>query len=403
MSTKDSNLRMLPVNKTVVFKSPIENTEDVLCRTGTIAEGSCFFHSLLQAMSKEYQGMDVKGKMKFVSKLRNKISSKIDPEKWENINGGIVSKISYQENVLKYFTDVYRYFSNNKIKYRETKELLKLILTNYTKEDNQFITELIPLEKLESRLLPKSYAESENEKIEDCNEVVIKHCVNYLLELTEIKKVDDSKSDFLTRILIDMYLNILNFCKEKSFSDYVKSLKNTGEDIDTFSLSMISEKFNRDIYFINGDTRLPYNNASTVENLKGRKSIIILWVGQNHYEIVGRLLPNNVVQREFKADDKLIKKMYTFLIHPDQIPSLYPELKVFIPKEYRPALSPNPYNFTFCNSSDEQEDSDNISSNESDDDYEYTGYHRSSSGRKRNRIKSNIPQNFSTLPASSFY
>ena len=41
MSHQLETLRLLPVNKTVVFYSPVEG-KDVLVRTGTIAEGSCF-------------------------------------------------------------------------------------------------------------------------------------------------------------------------------------------------------------------------------------------------------------------------------------------------------------------------------------------------------------------------
>ena len=47
------NLQLLPVNKTVVFYSPVEG-KDVLVRTGTIGEGSCFYHALLHAYSLEY-------------------------------------------------------------------------------------------------------------------------------------------------------------------------------------------------------------------------------------------------------------------------------------------------------------------------------------------------------------
>ena len=70
MNHQLETLRLLPVNKTVVFYSPIEGN-DVLVRTGTIAEGSCFFHSLLHAYSKEYISMDIKVRMKFVKKLRS--------------------------------------------------------------------------------------------------------------------------------------------------------------------------------------------------------------------------------------------------------------------------------------------------------------------------------------------
>ena len=64
-----ATLTILPVNKTVVFYSPIEG-KDVLVRTGTVTEGSCFFHALLHAYSKNYVSMNNGGRVKFVKKLR---------------------------------------------------------------------------------------------------------------------------------------------------------------------------------------------------------------------------------------------------------------------------------------------------------------------------------------------
>jgi hypothetical protein len=378
------NLKMLPVNKTVVFKTPVENDEDVLCRTGTIAEGSCFYHSVLQAMSKEYQSMNVRDKMKFVSKLRKKISSKISESDWEDISDGIIAKVSFQENVLKYFTDVYLYLVRDKIKHKNSKKILEIILKKQTRDDLLFITELVPLEELEQNILPLSYTESENENIYQSKEMIIKNSVNYLLNRPEFKYVDDNKSDHLIRILIDMFTVILDICKQVSYEEYIDSLKDTSTDVDSFTLSVLSDKFNRDIYFIDGNTRIPYNNASTTANLKGRKSIIVLWIGNNHYEIVGRLLPNNVVQREFKHDDKLIQKIYTFLVYPKRVPKLYPELEPFIAKSVREKKSPNPYKYAYCSGSDSDISSEHSEESESSHEENYNGYHRSSSNRRRN-------------------
>ena len=80
MTTKSlGKIKILPVNKTVVFYSPIEGN-DVLVRTGTIGEGSCFFHALLHSYSKDYTMMDKKDRMKMVLKLRGGLAGKIDTE-----------------------------------------------------------------------------------------------------------------------------------------------------------------------------------------------------------------------------------------------------------------------------------------------------------------------------------
>ena len=48
-----AKLSILPVNKTVVFYSPIEG-KDVFVRTGTMEGGNSLIHCLLHACSKDY-------------------------------------------------------------------------------------------------------------------------------------------------------------------------------------------------------------------------------------------------------------------------------------------------------------------------------------------------------------
>ena len=51
--------------------------------------------------------------------------------------------------------------------------------------------------------------------------------------------------------------------------------------------------------------------------------------------IIGRLLPGNRIQREYPPDDELINRIRTFLMKPESIDELYPELSEFLPKHYR--------------------------------------------------------------------
>ena len=128
--------------------------------------------------------------------------------------------------------------------------------------------------------------------------------------------------------------SILDHSRKTAFKAYIRGLKSVGEDVDSYNIGIISDRFNRDIYFLDGNTRLPYRDASH-QNLKGRKSIIIMWVDGVHYEIVGRLLSGNRIQREFTHDDQLIKKLNTLLTRPHEVAESYPELIPYIPREFR--------------------------------------------------------------------
>ena len=115
------------------------------------------------------------------------------------------------------------------------------------------------------------------------------------------------------------------------------------------------------MYFLDGTSRLPYNTCPTTANIKSRKSMVVLWVGGNHYEIVGRLLPGNRIQREFPADDELINRIRTFLTDPGKIKELYPDLEQYLPRGYH-TESPKRRSARMSGSSKEaEEDSDDDS------------------------------------------
>lgn len=372
MEKQIGKLKMLPVNKTVVFWSPIEG-EDVLVRTGTIAEGSCFFHALLFAYSKEYVSMDIPERMKFVKRLRASMAGKINRESWEEIGGGLIAKIPFQENVNDILLNFYRFLNDdNKARGRATKHVIKQLIGE---DDDEFevyklIAELIPFnEGFEQKILPNAYSKSEEGKIEECCKEIVSETITYLKSREELKSVTKEKVKYIKDVVKKLLTLVLKEAEDFAYKSYVKGLKNVSEDVDSYTIGLISERFKRDIYFLDGNNRMPYNNSSTTDNLKNRKSMIVLWIGKNHYEIVGRLLPGNRIQREFDHDDPLIEKLYNFLVTPEKVATEYPELVPYLPREHRRGSSPSPQSKitdTEDSDSNDEEDKDTLDYKSSD-------------------------------------
>lgn len=337
MAQQRKSLKMLPVNKSVVFYSPVEG-EDVLVRTGTIGEGSCLFHALLHAYSKDYATMDRKGRMKFVIRLRASMAGKVNMESWEEMGGGVISKVPYQENVREILDNFYKYISNGgRIRGRSTRRVIKKLKGD---DDNLseiygILTELIPFDTLTSTCLPRGYDRTQDEKIDTTNSAVCEEVSKHLKSLKEIKQLAKGKTDYIENKMTELMTIVLEEAKNAAYRSYIKGLERVSEDVDTYTIEFISNRFNRDVYFLDGTNRLPYNTCPTTSNIKGRKSMIVLWVGGNHYEIVGRLLPGNRIQREFSADDELINRIRTFMTQPEKIKDLYPDLTEYLPRSYR--------------------------------------------------------------------
>lgn len=342
MAQQKKSLKMLPVNKSVVFYSPVEG-EDVLVRTGTIGEGSCLFHALLHAYSKDYATMDRKGRMKFVIRLRASMAGKVNMESWEEMGGGVISKVPYQENVREILENFYTHISSgNSIRGRSTRRVVKKLTGKNEKLDDVYdiLCELVPFEVLTSSCLPKGYDRTQDDKIDITNKAVCEEVSNHLSSIKEMKELESSKASYIQSKMNTLMTLVLEEAKNSAYRSYIKGLERVSEDVDSYTIEFISNRFNRDVYFLDGTNRLPYNTCPTTNNIKGRKSMIVLWVGGNHYEIVGRLLPGNRIQREFTADDELINRIRTFMTQPEKIKDLYPELIEHLPRSYRSGSSP---------------------------------------------------------------
>jgi len=358
MSNHKTNLKILEVNKTVVFYSPLEG-KDVLVRTGTIGDGSCFFHSLLHAYSKDYVGMNNTDKTKFVHRLRASMAGRVDKESWQEIGGGLIAKIPFQEKVNNILLNFYRFVNNdNRVKGKSVKKIIKTLIGEDQEqlELYELVTELIPFnDGFEQNILPKAYRRCENGLIDLCKTEIINQTLKYLERVESLKHVDQEKVEYIKETLSNFVNVLVDEAEDSAFKEYVDGLKNISDEIDSYTIGLISDRFNRDVYFIDANTRMPYRTGDTI-NLKNRKSLIIMWIGKCHYEIVGRLLPGNRIQREFNQDDPLIKKINMFLCNPEYIPKSYPELVSYLPKEHRPI-----YTQTY---KDKDEDED-------EDDYDY--------------------------------
>ena len=304
--------------------------------------------------------MDRPNRMKFVSRLRASMASKVDRESWEEMGGGLIAKIPFQENVNDILVNFYRFLANDsKARGISTRRVIKSLVREDAQELELYklVTELIPIDTaFEQNILPTAYSKTDDSKISGCCEAIIDETFNFLNDKEELKSIPVKKAEYIRVIIRKFLTEVLKEAEDSAFKDYVSGLQNVTENVDTYTIGLISDRFNRDIYFLDGKNRMPYNNSSTTHNLKGRKSMIVIWICGNHYEIVGRLLPGNRIQREFSHDDPIIKKLYTFLIKPEEIPKTFPDLVTYLPREYRNSTSPPRYRFSDIKNDDKEDD-----------------------------------------------
>ncbi len=334
-------LSALPLNKTVVFYSPVEG-KDVLVRTGVLTEGSSFMHALLHGYSKDYIKMNKDERINLSDKIKKSLSDKLDRQRWENVTNGLVAKIPFQDNISEVLADFYRHvLKERSCKTKGCKNVVEKVINGKTdKETYQILCELLSLEKLDREILASAYDSCSDKSLEKSKKIILKTCETNILKVLDTlgASVDSKKKQFCVEKFISLIEAVLKESDDVSYKAYLKTVKDVSFEVDAYTVGLLSERLNRDIYFLDSKTRMPYLVETGEENIKKRKSVIVLWLGGLQYEIVGRLLSGNRIQRDFEKDDPLIKRIYTFLYRPDAVHSHYPNLVPYLSNKSKKKL-----------------------------------------------------------------
>lgn len=320
-------VKMLPVNESVTFYTPFE---DFLIRTGTIGEGSCLFHSILFSTSKKYRDMNVSDRKNYVKKLRKTIAKSITVEKWMSLADGMIAFVPYQVKFLQYFQKVYKFIVLNNKSYKSSAE-------HVFEEFEENFSDLV--KKYKNILSKHDIVYYESDLIPYIFKIypyVINNVYTNLLEDLTPKILQDFGDDFKENVepLLDLLQVVSNISAKAEYDKFIEEAENCREWAGQYLIGYVSDVLNRDIYFVNGNTRLPYTLGGSVD-YKNRKSVIVCFTEESHFESIGILQEGKKVKRDFDPSHPFIKKLYQFLFDKESFKRNYPELKEFLPKESR--------------------------------------------------------------------
>lgn len=268
----EKKLSIISPNKTVVFYSPMDGN-DVLVRTGTLESRDSILHALSHAYSRDYVSMDFRKREKFVHKLK---------KNFKKSSSKTVLDLKKAKSILKDFWESIP--ENKKCSLRETRKIIGTVINNKADEEvYKILCELLSLEDLK--------------KIFDENKERQKIVVD---KLNSIGNKDSKYEVFCCQKFDSLIENIL---KE---SNRLKTPKNvTIKHVSEDNLNVLQDTLDRDIYVFDSNKRMPVNQTEP----KNKKSIILLRTKNDHYEVIGRLLAGDRVQREFAPDDPLILRI----------------------------------------------------------------------------------------------
>lgn len=298
-------LKRLDQNETVTFSTPLLSNEK-LVRTGTSVNGSCFFYAILMASDKRFRQLDEGGREEYLAITRKKIASSLQIEDWEKMGKGTVSFLRTFPELRRSIRNFYIIIEDPNVNKEDPLYDALELGSSKVVEKYSLITEIIE----RNELLKTIEGSSSLKHIEDKLEAKFKS------KLRELTDIDEELGEYIQKKYNTLIRALIKFSKERSFSLYKEKLANPKEWIDEYSIEYISSYFDRDLFFISAKNRLPYYRGSFVTDKGGnRRCIVILWIDENHYEVIGRLnVINGVnsIEREFSHNDPIIRAIKSY-------------------------------------------------------------------------------------------
>lgn len=312
---KYNNLKSIPVNKNQKFESPLASN---LFRTGTLSEGSCFFHSILHSVDDDYVKMDKNERMNAVADLRKTMKSLVTPEIWTQLGGGMIARVRFDEIFRSLLEEFYKVIDNLSLHLKvEGDEITKDIYKTFLIGDNPRIYKMlktyISLKDFEKYILPQ--ASKESNSLRELVDNIVQTSSRFMSDRVLQKSREGHVSRSIIRPMFDALIHVVSETASTSvdlaYQEYLNKLGKCSSWVDNYLLGIISDMFDLDIYVIDDTTRLPY--ILDCEYLKKRPSVVIMWTGGDHYESVGEVLDDKQVKRLFDHKDQLIQKMYHYI------------------------------------------------------------------------------------------
>jgi hypothetical protein len=318
-----------------------------LIRTGTIQDGSCLIHSLLTAINPthkrktkkhpeginiSYRNSTLSERKRMAIRERRRIATELTSKVWESC--GEIARIEFQKVLRKMMEDLYDCIENN---------ITSDIIDNEKFSDCSILLKEVFTRKIfTERIFPEAFKICENKSLKKCSRKIAElTCETLIKELTELgnekDKLEERRLQHFVSKMSELIYNFSVGAERIAFTKFKGKLANPHYWAGQKIISLLSQIYGYDLYFIDNSTKLPYRIPQVLDYSKRRDSIIILWVNQDHYEGIGRKgnprkkleNPNKTVysaQRIFPPNDPLVIKIRTLVCDFEKAKKKYPEL-----------------------------------------------------------------------------
>ena len=308
---------MLSVMENKTLRHPLNNQmkRGTLIRTGTVGDGSCFFHSILTGLSATYRKSDVSVKKKYIKRFRKKISNTFDMKDWHKFNG---MELLVQNMI---YSDIKEAFTN-KLRRRPIDITIRCVIS-FATLDRDILPRAFDL-------LSKKYKSDDidnNHYIEDLKKYILLYVTKFISDTEPESDTEENRDretlskpcvpkrwgaciedrDELLRELEEMMDTILRASEKKIFEKFKESVERVSSWVDNdILIKHVSNMFKINILILNARTEEPYKMAITYR--AEWPYIVLYYIPGIHFEGMGVYDDDTKqISRKYKENDEIVR------------------------------------------------------------------------------------------------
>jgi hypothetical protein len=303
-------MNKLSFNKTVIFRSNLEGN-NTLVRSGSSNdinqnEMNSFICCLLHGTMKKYKNLSESERNESLHKILDEIKSRLPKLEYYKT---IIN--SYIESFLKKIQEFYIYVGKKNSEYIfdfDYTEYQQFLETNGNSlELFQIISEMITINDFQKvfKFSEDKLYKSNNFTSSNFIKILQKEVARMIMYKDFFDDIEKSKQDFLMNSTLNLVskLNSININSKDDLIliDFIQ--------LDKQKVNFLSQFLDVNIIFIDSETRKPFfiDNNYTFDEKKN--SVILLSFDLKYFEIIGKLLNEDKINRSFLSFEEMIKNI----------------------------------------------------------------------------------------------
>jgi hypothetical protein len=272
-------MQILSPDKNATVRTP--DSENTYVRTGVYGDGSCFLHAYLRIVKGAYyKSSSYEERFKMVQDLRRDLAARVNEGSLKAVGGGELRRLLF---------------------FNKIKEHIELGFPNDSARGKMLNT-MVDL----NAILEKSMTPGGN-FYQLFVGAIKERCIEHMTSLSSAEQAGIMYAYKFEKYVLKWCYDVFYECHGLILEEFKKNLLT--EQIGHTEIEFISRAVGVNFLFMQEkeDELVPYTGVTAIQ--EDAPVFVFVWVGEAHYEILGRMCEDKSILRRFTLDDPFVVEL----------------------------------------------------------------------------------------------